>query len=202
MPYAAPYSDKLPETVLTCVREPLVTRELGIRLARGRKTSEQTRRYAIGTPCVSRSLCKSHTGAKPLEVNPLKWVVRFRIGAVSTALMSCRHNKLPAAHGVVCPFCARPAETIHHMVFECPEWSALRQEYMAEVLQKAEAIQDTIISDPRTLDEVRCNPDDVCLNLVLGGAYSGKGIPGWMPPRPDLPPDDDDKSSSGPSSWT
>ena len=200
-PYAPPYSDATPDMVMACVREAIVQREVNIRLKDGRRNANVTRGYMDGYPFKNSSLCKSKIGARPLEVQLLKWIIRFRIGAVATAPILARCNKLTGRRGHSCPFCSGDAETRYHMVFECSAWESLRREYMVDIITQANNIADVVVLDPKMPERIRGNKHIICLNLVLGGAYSMQGrIDGWMPPTPDLPTDDDEGASLGSSS--
>ena len=164
-----------------------------------REMGPQTIRYTLGSPFAKRSFCKSRIGAKPLQVHLLKWVVRFRIGAVATATRLAERGRLPAAQGAKCPFCSKnQPECIYHMVFECSRWGSLRNKYIADVITQAGEVRDRIVSDPKMPVMARSNANSVHLNLVLGGAYSGCGLTRWMPPRPG--PKGEDESSVNSSS--
>ena len=200
-PYAPPYSNDTPARVMTCVRESIVRREVKIRLKEGRRNTNATREYLEGEPFKCSPLCKSKIGARPLEVQFLKWIIRFRIGAVATAPILASCNRLTRARGLSCPFCSGDEETRYHMVFECPAWGALREKYIEDIVAQANNIADLAVLDPKIPESVRGNRQLVCLNLVLGGAYSKQGrIKGWMPPTPEIPTDEDEEASIGSSS--
>ena len=190
---------RTPQEVMAWVREAIYNREAAIRQNAARRTAPQTQAYLVGTPFAKNSLFHSRVGSKPLEVNILKWIVRFRMNAVATAPRLMEAGRLTAAHGQSCPFCdSNEPETIQHMVLECAKWSDLRDEYMTDIITEAEELWDQIKLDPQCPQYIQDNGEQTRLNLILGGVYLKRRIDGWEPPRPDAPPADlDDDSSVG-----
>jgi len=193
---AAPGSTATPAAVHKCVRDAITWREMQIRLKDRRQTATDTHDYVMGEPFkqASTSLVKSRVGSKPLQVHLLKWIMRFRIGAVNTSIFLAEQGKIAPEFKDRCPFCGGEPETRYHMVFECSRWRVLRQAHIAQLLVELES---------KTWEILMRDQDGefaysiVRLNVLLGGTYFNLGLPNWTPPSPSLPNNEEDEDSLG-----
>lgn len=207
VPYQAPYEEGSHKGTQTCVHEAIVLREMQIRMDRTRYTGWETLGYMTGRPFAGRSVFHTRVGASPLQVNHLKWIVRFRLRAVTTCqlLAGKEVGKLPTWFTKFCPFCKRGVpETVYHMVFLCKKWTDIRKEYLGDIRGELKKVHREILKDPEVDADLFLMPKCVRLNIVLGGTYYKRGLANWFPPSLEKLEEDEEEDSleSDPSQTT
>lgn len=186
MPLQAPYEDGTPRgtQVCVCVCEAIVLREIQLRMGRGRYTGFETLDYMTGRPFDGRLVFQIRLKASPLQVNPLKWIVRFRLGEVTTyqKLTERDVGRLPPWFAKFCPFCKRRVpKTIYQMVFLCRRWTIPNNKWLGGVREELKIVHKEILQVPEVDTDLFSMPKCVRLNIVLGGASYKRGLENWFP---------------------
>jgi hypothetical protein len=137
----------------------------------------------------------------PAYGRELAFLLRARVGGIMTG-NRLRHLRgeggaadAAPADPNKCEYCGGPAETLSHMIVDCPRWAGLRFRLLRRMIADSrDALEHARV--PITSDSV--------LGLLLGGGVNGIRLHGWDHLR-DLQADtasclSDDTSSAGGSS--
>ena len=190
VPIHEPGNGSQPHAVQVCVREAIVLRETNIRHKSSRRTAKATKHYACDEPFEKASLMKAKVGYSPVQVHFIKWIVRFRIGAVATGIFLSTEDMIDARYMNVCPVCNHGVgETTYHMIFECDRYNTVREDSIKGVIERAQALWVDIQS--RGIHRIDEESEEdagrrIRLNLVLGGTYSERRVTNWAPPCPEI----------------
>jgi len=108
----------------------------------------------------------------------MTWLSKVRIGGIWWAGRLAAHGLIDSVYVNMCPMCRRAVpETQEHVFLECSAWAAHRRFHLGGLVEEAQTVCRSTVSDNQDVEGEPIN--EIWVALLLGGEYHGRRIPSW-----------------------